>query len=57
VAAHQLNNKVLVVQNEFVNHATSVLTKMVLSLLVTNEAITGKANTNVLIVVAMPLLD
>jgi len=57
VAAHQLNNKVLVVQNEFANHATFVLTKTALSLLVTNEAIPGKANTNVLIVVATPLLD
>jgi hypothetical protein len=55
--AHQLNNKELVVQNEFADHVTFVLMKMVLLLLVTNEVTTGKAITNVLIVVVMPLPD
>jgi hypothetical protein len=55
VDAHQLNNKVLVAQNEFANHATFVLTKMALLLLDTNEVIIGKANTNVLIAAVTPL--
>jgi hypothetical protein len=55
--AHQLNNKEPVAQNEFADHVTFVLMKMDPLLLVTNEVTTGKATTNVLIVVVMPLPD